>query len=157
MSKPKSGSCSAASARSEGSFAFLTRLVQGVHKDLLSFEARTEERFKTVSDRFDRVDGKLDVVEGKVDNLAQTLPGFVSDALREVLASRTRDRHSLLFHRNGYAGQARRKFDTYLRAGKLKDDAVAVLQLNAAGAGGQRSTGADRANKSRRCRPDHAD
>src|SRR3954467_733416 len=58
----------------EGSFAFLTRQMQGVHKDLLSFEARTEERFKSVSDRFDRVDGKIDVVEGKVDNLAKALP-----------------------------------------------------------------------------------
>jgi tetrahydromethanopterin S-methyltransferase subunit G len=74
----------------EGSFAFLTRQVQGVHKDLLSFEARTEERFKSVSDRFDRVDGKIDVVEGKVDNLAKTLPGIVGDALREVLRAQSK-------------------------------------------------------------------
>ena len=74
----------------EGSFAFLTRQVQGVHKDLLSFEARTEERFKSVSDRFDRVDGKIDVVEGKVDNLAKTLPGIVGDALREVLRTQSK-------------------------------------------------------------------
>ena len=74
----------------EGSFAFLTRQVQGVHKDLLSFEARTEERFKTVSDRFDRVNGKIDVVEGKVDNLARALPGIVGDALREVLRTQSK-------------------------------------------------------------------
>jgi tetrahydromethanopterin S-methyltransferase subunit G len=74
----------------EGSFAFLTRQVQGVHKDLLSFEARTEERFKSVSDRFDRVDGKIDVVEGKVDKLAKTLPGIVGDALREVLRAQSK-------------------------------------------------------------------
>jgi tetrahydromethanopterin S-methyltransferase subunit G len=74
----------------EGSFAFLTRQVQGVHKDLLSFEARTEERFKSVSDRFDRVDGKIDIVEGKVDNLAKTLPGIVGDALREVLRAQSK-------------------------------------------------------------------
>jgi tetrahydromethanopterin S-methyltransferase subunit G len=74
----------------EGSFAFLTRQMQGVHKDLLSFEARTEERFKSVSDRFDRVDGKIDVVEGKVDNLAKTLPGIVGDALREVLRAQSK-------------------------------------------------------------------
>jgi tetrahydromethanopterin S-methyltransferase subunit G len=73
----------------EGSFAFLTRQVQGVHKDLLSFEARTEERFKSVSDRFDRLDGKIDVVEGKVDNVAKTLPGIVGDALREVLRAQS--------------------------------------------------------------------
>jgi tetrahydromethanopterin S-methyltransferase subunit G len=74
----------------EGSFAFLTRQVQGVHKDLLSFEARSEERFKSVSDRFDRVDGKIDVVEGKVDNLAKTLPGIIGDALREVLRAQSK-------------------------------------------------------------------
>jgi tetrahydromethanopterin S-methyltransferase subunit G len=74
----------------EGSFAFLTRQVQGVHKDLLSFEARTEERFKSVSDRFDRLDGKIDVVEGKVDNVAKTLPGIVGDALREVLRAQSK-------------------------------------------------------------------
>jgi len=74
----------------EGSFAFLTRQMQGVHKDLLSFEARTEERFKSVSDRFDRVDGKIDVVEGKVDNLAKALPGIVGDALREVLRAQSK-------------------------------------------------------------------
>jgi tetrahydromethanopterin S-methyltransferase subunit G len=74
----------------EGSFAFLTRQVQGVHKDLLSFEARTEERFKSVSDRFDRVDGKMDVVEGKVDDLGKALPGIVGDALREVLRTQSK-------------------------------------------------------------------
>ncbi len=74
----------------EGSFAFLTRQMQGVHKDLLSFEARTEERFKSVSDRFDRVDGKIDVVEDKVDHLAKTLPGIVGDALREVLRAQSK-------------------------------------------------------------------
>ena len=74
----------------EGSFAFLTRQMQGVHKDLLSFEARTEERFKAVSDRFDRVDGKIDVVERKVDNLAKALPGIVGDAMREVLRAQSK-------------------------------------------------------------------
>src|SRR4051794_24412377 len=74
----------------EGPFAFLTRQVQGVHKDLLSFEPRTEERFESVSGRFDRVEGKIDVVEGKVDNLAKALPGIVGDALREVLRAQSK-------------------------------------------------------------------
>ena len=74
----------------EGSFAFLTRQIQDVHKDLLSFEARSEERFKSVSDRLDRVDGKIDVVESKGDNLAKTLPGIVGDALRGVLRARSK-------------------------------------------------------------------
>jgi hypothetical protein len=57
---------------------------------LLSFEARTEERFKSVSDRFDRVDGKIAVAEGKLDNLAKALPGIVGDALREVLRAQSK-------------------------------------------------------------------
>jgi DNA-binding FrmR family transcriptional regulator len=78
----------------EGSFAFLTRQVQGVHKDLLSFEARSEERFKTVSDRFDRLEGKVDAIERKidlkVDGLTKALPGIVGDALREVLRAQSK-------------------------------------------------------------------
>jgi predicted nucleic acid-binding Zn-ribbon protein len=74
----------------EGSFAFLTRQMQGVHKDLLSFEARTEERFKMVSERFDRVDGKIDAVERKVDGLAEALPGIVGDAVREVFRAQSK-------------------------------------------------------------------
>jgi hypothetical protein len=78
----------------EGSFAFLTRQVQGVHKDLLSFEARSEERFKTVSDRFDRLESKVDAVDRKIDlkidGLAKALPGIVGDALREVLRTQSK-------------------------------------------------------------------
>lgn len=78
----------------EGSFAFVTRQVQGVHKDLLSFEARSEERFKTVSDRFDRLESKVDAIDRKldlkVDGLAKALPGIVSDALREVLRAQSK-------------------------------------------------------------------
>jgi tetrahydromethanopterin S-methyltransferase subunit G len=74
----------------EGSFAFLTRQVQGVHKDLLPFEARTEENFKVVSDRFDRVDSKVDAVDRKVDSLAKALPGIVGDALREVMRTQSK-------------------------------------------------------------------
>ena len=32
----------------EGSFGFLTQQVKAVHKDLLAFETKTEERFKKV-------------------------------------------------------------------------------------------------------------
>jgi hypothetical protein len=61
-----------------------------LHKDLLSFEARTEERFKSVSDRFDRVDGKIEGVDGKIDNLAKTLAGMVGDALREAFRAQSK-------------------------------------------------------------------
>ena len=76
----------------EGSFGFLTRQVQGVHKDLLAFAAKTEERFeqidqrfKQVDQRFDRLDSKVDGVDRKVDGLAKTLPEIIGDTMREVL------------------------------------------------------------------------
>jgi predicted RNase H-like nuclease (RuvC/YqgF family) len=94
----------------EGSFVFLTRQVQGVHKDLLSFVATTEESFERVSDRFDRLDSKVDSLDrkidsfdrkvdsldhkvdaldrkmdAKVDGLAKALPGIIGDAVREVI------------------------------------------------------------------------
>jgi len=62
----------------EGSFGFLTEQVKNVHKDLLAFEARTEQRF-------DRVDSRLDRVEGEVRGLRADMPGIVGDAVREVL------------------------------------------------------------------------
>jgi tetrahydromethanopterin S-methyltransferase subunit G len=78
----------------EGSFAFLTRQVQGAHKDMLAFETRSEERFKTVSERFDRLESKVDGVdrkiELKIDGLAKALPGIVGDALREVLRAQSK-------------------------------------------------------------------
>jgi predicted nucleic acid-binding Zn-ribbon protein len=67
----------------EGSFGFLTQQVKAVHKDLLGFEAKTEERFKKVDQRFDRLDGK-------VDGLIKALPGIVGDAVRG--ANRERDK-----------------------------------------------------------------
>ncbi|HZQ11718.1 MAG TPA: hypothetical protein VFB31_02790 [Pseudolabrys sp.] len=84
----------------EGSFGFLTRQVGDVHKDLLAFEARTEERFDGVDQklqehdrRFDRLDSKIDGVDRKidtkVDGLAKALPAIVGDAVRE--ANRERD------------------------------------------------------------------
>jgi hypothetical protein len=44
----------------EGPFGFLTQQVKTVHKDLLAFEEKTEERFKKVDGRFDRLDAKVD-------------------------------------------------------------------------------------------------
>jgi uncharacterized protein YoxC len=77
----------------EGTFGFLTQQVKGVHKDLLAFQARTEERFKEVNGRFDKVDGRFDKVEGRLDRvekevrgLRKDMPGIVGDAMREALA-----------------------------------------------------------------------
>ena len=78
----------------EGSFGFLTRQVQSVHKDLLSFEEKTEGKLREHDARFDRVDAKIDAldrkIDAKVDGLASTLPGIIIDAVRE--ANRERDK-----------------------------------------------------------------
>jgi len=59
----------------EGSFGFLTEHVKGVHKDLLAFQAKAEQRFEKIDGRFDRVDGRLDKVEKGVKNLRADMPG----------------------------------------------------------------------------------
>ena len=86
----------------EGSSEFLTQQVKGVHKDLLAFEAKTEQRFDQVDRRFDRIDGRLDKVDGRLDkvegrldhlekglrDLRHDMPGIVGNAMREVLRDR---------------------------------------------------------------------
>ena len=83
----------------EGSFGFLTEQVKGVHKDLLAFQAKTEQRFDEVDQRFDQVDTKLDKIDGKVDRfdgrldhvetglrgLRTDMPKIVGETMREVL------------------------------------------------------------------------
>ena len=71
----------------EGSFGFLSEQVKGVHKDLLAFEARTEQRFNKVDERFDRLESKIDgldrKIDTKVDGLTKSLPGIVREALSD--------------------------------------------------------------------------
>ena len=88
----------------EGSFGFLTEQVKGAHKDLLRFEARTEERFEKVDQRFDNVDSKLEKIDGKVDRfdgrldhvetglrgLRTDMPKIVGETMREVLREQKR-------------------------------------------------------------------
>ena len=78
----------------EGSFGFLTQQIKGVHKDLLMFQAKTEQgfdriegRFNQVDGRFDKVEGRLDRVEGGIRRLREDMPGIVASALREVRGS----------------------------------------------------------------------
>src|SRR5215470_6554212 len=71
----------------EGSFGFLTQQIKGVHKDLLTFQAKTEQRFNQVDGRFDKVDSRLDRVEGGIQRLRADMPGIVTSALREVRGS----------------------------------------------------------------------
>lgn len=63
-----------------------------VHKGLLAFEAKTEERFKKVDQRFDKLDSKVDGVDRKIDGFAKALPGIVGDAVREASSGRDKKR-----------------------------------------------------------------
>lgn len=65
----------------EGSFGFLTQQVRAVHKDLLEFQAKTEQRFDRLDSKVDAVDRKID---HKIDGLTKALPGIVGDAVREA-------------------------------------------------------------------------
>jgi predicted nucleic acid-binding Zn-ribbon protein len=90
----------------EGSSGFLIEQIRGVHKDLLAFQARTEQRFDQLDGRFDKLEGRGDRVEGRLDRvegrlgrvegrldgverglngLREDLPGIVGDAMRAVL------------------------------------------------------------------------
>ena len=66
----------------EGSFGFLTQQIQNVHKELLTFEEKTEQRFDRLESKVDALDRKIDT---KIDGLAKALPGIISDTMREVL------------------------------------------------------------------------
>ena len=76
----------------EGSFGFLAQQMKGVHKDLLAFQARTEQRFDKVERRFDNVEQRFDKVEVRLDrlekggrSLREDLPNMVGKVMREVL------------------------------------------------------------------------
>ena len=78
----------------EGSFGFLSNQVKAVHKDLLTFQEKTEQRFDKVEGKLDRLDSKMDSVDRKidtkVDGLAKALPGIIGDTMREVLNEKPR-------------------------------------------------------------------
>jgi archaellum component FlaC len=67
----------------EGSFGFLTQQIKSVHKDLLTFQAKTEQKF-------DHVNGRINKVESQVRGLRADMPKIVGNAMREVLASKPR-------------------------------------------------------------------
>ena len=74
----------------EGSFGFLTQPLKSVHKDLLTFQARTEQSFNKLDGRFERVDGRLDRVERGVRTLHEDMPKIVGNTMREVLREQRR-------------------------------------------------------------------
>jgi predicted nucleic acid-binding Zn-ribbon protein len=67
----------------EGSFGFLTRQVQSVHKDLLAFEGKTEDKLKEHDKRFDKIDREI-------QGLREDIPKIVGDVMREVNAENRR-------------------------------------------------------------------
>jgi hypothetical protein len=69
----------------EGSFGFLTRQIQGVHKDLLSFEEKTDRKLQEHDGRFDRHDGRFDQLDQDLKGFRSDLPKIVGDTMREVL------------------------------------------------------------------------
>lgn len=69
----------------EGSFGFLTEQVKGVHKDLLAFQARTEQRFDQVDNKLDKIDGRLDRIDTGLKGLRTDMPKIVGETMREVL------------------------------------------------------------------------
>lgn len=76
----------------EGSFGFLLKQVRSVHRDLLAFQAKTEQRLEKIDGRLDKIDGRLDRHEGRLDRiekgvrgLRDDMPGIVGDAVRSAL------------------------------------------------------------------------
>jgi archaellum component FlaC len=63
----------------EGSFGFLSEQVKGVHKDLLAFQEKTEQRFDKIDGRLDKMDGRLDKMDGRLDHVDRGLRELRSD------------------------------------------------------------------------------
>lgn len=72
----------------EGSFGFLTQQIKGVHKDLLTFQAKTEQRFDAIGARFNKVDGRLDRLDIGIRKLRKDMPGIGGDAMRTIARAR---------------------------------------------------------------------
>jgi hypothetical protein len=76
----------------EGSFAGPSLHVSELHKDLLAFQARMEQRFDRVlgrhgqaSGRFDKIDGRFDRIERGLRGLRADMPKIVRRAIRDAL------------------------------------------------------------------------
>jgi hypothetical protein len=74
------------------SFGSLTQTISAFHRDLLAFQARTEERFDRMYHRLDSADGRFDRIEKRIRNLRRNLPGIVIRAMREGLRERRKSR-----------------------------------------------------------------
>jgi hypothetical protein len=79
------------SSEIEGTFAAPALHISALHKDLLAFQARMEQRFDRVlgrdgqaSGRFDRIDGKFDRIERELRGLRADMPKIVRRAVRDA-------------------------------------------------------------------------
>jgi hypothetical protein len=83
-------------SRGEGSFGFLAHQISTFHKDLLAFQAKTEQRFDQIDarfhgmdGRFDKIDSRLDHIDRNVHELRADMRKIVGDTMRKVLAERS--------------------------------------------------------------------
>ena len=67
----------------ENSFVFLTQHMKAFHKDLLAFQARTDQRLA-------KLDGRLDMLERRIRALHEDMPGIVRAARRAAQRKRRR-------------------------------------------------------------------
>ena len=67
----------------EGLFGFLTQQIKSVHKDLLAFQTKAEQRFG-------KIDSRLDQLDRGLRGLRTDMPNIVGKALRDVLGSKPR-------------------------------------------------------------------
>jgi hypothetical protein len=74
----------------EGTFGFLAHQISTFHKDLLTFQEMTEQRFDQIDGRFDKIDGRIDHIDRNVRELRTDIPKIVRDTMREVLAEQSR-------------------------------------------------------------------
>jgi hypothetical protein len=81
----------------EGTFGFLVHQISTVHKDLLAFQEKTEQRFDQIDAKFDRMNGRFDTIDSRLDHvdpnfreLRTDLRKIVVDTMREVLVEQSR-------------------------------------------------------------------
>ena len=77
----------------DSTFADTALHLSALHKDLLAFQARMEQRFDRVlgrHGRFDRIDGKFERVERELLRLRADMPKIVRRAVCDALLSGVR-------------------------------------------------------------------
>ncbi len=81
----------------KGTFGFLAHQISNLHKDLLAFQAKTEQRFDRIDARFDGIDGRIDKIDCRLDLIDRNvrepctdLRKIIGDTMRKVLAEQSR-------------------------------------------------------------------